>query len=298
MRIVSDCIPCISNMAISALRRLPISSERRQEIFTSILQIPAFQGMSWHLTSPEIIEQVWETICRETNQRDPFLQEKELQNQRVAAILPFLRDEVEKSEDPLRTATRLAIIGNSIDLMVDNHAVDIQQTVVHGLELPLPDHAYSAFSKKLHRTRNLVYLGDNSGEIVFDKLFMETIRDLLEIDIHFVVRSTPTMNDVTLKEANEIGISEVANIVENGVDGPVPGTVIRRCSQALNELLQSTDLIISKGGGNFDVLEEETDTLGTDVSFLLLCKCRPYRRYFGQKLYGPILWNIFSDQET
>lgn len=285
-------------MAISALRRLPISSERRQEIFTTILKIPAFQGMSWHLTSPEIIEKVWETICRETGQEDPFLQEKEAQNQRVAAILPFLQKEIEKAEDPLRTATQLAIIGNSIDLMIDNHAVNIQQTVVQGLELPLPEPAYSAFSKKLYESRKLVYLGDNSGEIVFDKLFMQTIRNLMEIDIDFVVRSIPTMNDVTLKEANEMGISEVANIVENGVDGPVPGTLVSRCSRELKKRLQSADFIISKGGGNFDVFEEEAHTIGTDVSFLLLCKCRPYHRYFDQELYEPILWNVFSDQKV
>ena len=285
-------------MAISALRRLPIPSERRQEIFTTILQIPAFQGRSWHLTSPVIIEKVWEIICRETGQRDPFLKEKELQNQRVAAILPFLKGEIAKAEDPLRTATQLAIIGNSIDLMIDNHAVDIQQTVVQGLELPLPEPAYSAFSKQLQRSRKLVYLGDNSGEIVFDRLLMQTIRDLMEIEIHFVVRSTPTMNDVTLKEAKVTGISEVANIVENGVDGPVPGTLVSRCSQELKEHLQSADLIISKGGGNFDVFEEEAHTIGTDVSFLLLCKCDPYRRYFGQELYTPILWNVFSDQKV
>lgn len=298
MRILPDCIPCIANMAISALRRLPISSERRQEIFTTILQVSAFRGRSWHLTSPEIIEQVWEIICRETDQPDPFLQEKELQNQRVADILPFLRNRIENAEDPLRTATQLAIIGNSIDLMIDNHAVDIQQTVVQGLELPLSEPAYSAFSKKLHGSRKLVYLGDNSGEIVFDKLFMQTIRrEFMEIDIHFVVRSNPVMNDVTLKEANEMGISEVASVIENGVDGPIPGTLVSRCSQELKEHLQSADLIISKGGGNFDAFEEEAHTTGTDVTFLLLCKCDPYRRYFDQELYEPILWNVFSDRE-
>jgi len=296
--IVPDCIPCISNMAVSALRCLPISSERQKEIFTAILEIPAFQGKSWHLTSPEIIEQVWETICRETDQRDPFLQEKELQNQRVAAILPFLQSEIEKAEDPLRKAVHLAVIGNSIDLMIDNHAADIQQTVIEGLRLPLPEPAYSAFSKKLNNSRKLVYLGDNSGEIVFDKLLMQTIRKRLEMDIHFVVRSTPTMNDVTLREATALGISEVANIVENGVDGPVPGTMFGRCSKTTKELLQSADLIISKGGGNFDAFEEDAETLGVDVSFLLLCKCHPYRRYFGQELFSPVLWNVFSDQET
>ncbi len=201
MRIELDCIPCIANMAVSALRSLNLSNERRREIFSAALQIPAFRGTPWHLTSPEIIEEVWQTICRETNQVDPFLREKELQNQRVADILPFLQDQIEKAEDPLRTAVHLAIIGNAIDLMIDNHAADIQRTVVQGLRLPLSDPAYSMFLKKLRRSRKLVYLGDNSGEILFDKLLMQAIRKYTETEIHFIVRSIPTMNDVTLREA-------------------------------------------------------------------------------------------------
>ena len=298
MRIEPDCISCIANMAVSALRCLTLSHEKCRDIFTAVLHIPAFQGMSWHLTSPEIIEEVWKTICRETDRPDPFLHEKEIQNQRVAAILPFLQDQIDNAEDPLRTAVHLAIIGNAIDLMIDNHAANIRQTVEEGLKAPLPEPAYSRFLKKLRGSRRLVYLGDNSGEIVFDKLFMQTIRKQLKMEIYFVVRSTPVMNDVTLREAQEMGMGEVANIVENGVVGPVPGTLYHRCSPKLKELLQTADLIISKGGGNFDTFEEKVGTLGTDVSFLLLCKCRPYCKYFNQDLYSPVLWNVFSDQET
>ncbi len=297
MRIEPDCIPCIANMAVSTLRRLSLSNERRREIFSAALQNQVFRGKSWHLTSPEIIEEVWQTICRETNQADPFLREKELQNQRVTAILPFLQDQIEKAEDPLRTAVHLAIIGNAIDLMIDNHATDIQQTVIQGLRLPLSDQAYSIFLKKLQRSRKLVYLGDNSGEIIFDKLLMQTIRQNTQTEIHFIVRSIPTMNDVTLREAESMGIPKVAKVVENGVDGPVPGTLFSRCSQTVKDLLHSADLIISKGGGNFDALEEDVHTLGTDVSFLLLCKCPPYCRYFGQELHSPVLWNVFPDQK-
>ncbi len=297
MRIEPDCIPCITRMAVSALGRLSLSDDRQREIFSEVLQNPALQGKSWHLTSPEIIEEVWNVICGETGQTDLYLQEKEIQNQRVASILPFLQAEVEKAQDPLRTAVHLAIIGNSIDLMMENHAADIQRTVIQGLQRPLPDRHYSTFLNKLKQSRKIVYLGDNSGELIFDKLLMETIQKNFSSHISFVVRSIPIMNDVTRREALSAGIDQVADIVENGVDGPFPGTIVRRCSENARELLHSADLIISKGGGNFDSFEEEVDAIGKDVSFLLLCKCQPYRRYFHQELYTPVLRNLFSEEK-
>ena len=109
-----------------------------------------------------------------------------------------------------------------------------------------------------------------------------------------MVRSVPTLNDATLKEAKSVGLDKIANVIENGIDGPLPGTLLRRCSSQVQDLVRRSDLIISKGGGNFDTLDEQRKHLNQNISFLLLSKCEPYYHHFGIKLYQPILANFYQ----
>jgi uncharacterized protein with ATP-grasp and redox domains len=116
---------------------------------------------------------------------------------------------------------------------------------------------------------------------------------LYQLEIVFVVRSVPTLNDATLVEAKSIGMDKIVKVIENGIDGPLPGTVLSRCSHEVNDFLSRSDLIISKGGGNFDTLDEERKHLQKKISFLLLSKCDPHFKNFGVNLYQPILANFF-----
>src|SRR5208283_2985854 len=104
----------------------------------------------------------------------------------------------------------------------------------------------------------------------------------------FAVRSVPTLNDATAQEAATVEMDKIAKIVENGIDGPLPGTVTARCSDQMKELTENADLILSKGGGNFDSIEEETH-LHDKILFMLMSKCVPLCNYFGTKMYDPIL---------
>ncbi|MGD9076184.1 MAG: ARMT1-like domain-containing protein, partial [Desulfobacteraceae bacterium] len=92
---------------------------------------------------------------------------------------------------------------------------------------------------------------------------IETIREGQDVEIFFVVRSVPILNDVTLREAQFVGMDRVATVIRNGIDSPLPGTILKRCSRELRELVERADLIISKGGGNFDTLDEESERNGT-----------------------------------
>ncbi len=103
----------------------------------------------------------------------------------------------------------------------------------------------------------------------------------------------PTLNDATLSEAKSVGLDKIATVIENGIDGPLPGTLLSRCSSEVKELVRQSDLIISKGGGNFDTLDEERKHLRKNISFMLLSKCEPYYKHFGVKIYDPILANYY-----
>jgi len=295
MLIKPDCIPCILNMSISMQSRLSLDEIRFKELYTEILGIPALRGQNWEVMGPEVIEDVMNILIRGVDNTDPFYSEKLNQNNRIQELYPYFRSCIGQAADPLYMAAKLAILGNSIDFMMSHGPSDIEKLITEKLEAPLPETAFSTFEKQLKRSHLIVYFCDNAGEIVFDKLFIETMREQYNPEIVFIVRNVPTLNDATIKEAKSVGIDRIATVVENGIDGPLPGTILRRCSSEVKERVRQADLIISKGGGNFDTLEEEAELLkNKNVTFMLLSKCRPYHAYFGVERYQPILANFFQ----
>ena len=293
MLLEADCVPCILRMSVAALRQLPLDENTIRELTAEILEIPALRGLDWNTTSAGVIEDIWRKIVRKTGSSDPFRFAKSNQNKKVMDLYPILKQMVNEAADPLYTAVKLAILGNSLDLMVADSAATFENSIKDRVKTPLPRKIYSAFEQQLRASNRLVYFGDNAGEIVLDKLLIETIKELHSAEIVFVVRSVPTLNDATLTEARSIGIDNIARVIENGIDGPLPGTLLGRCSSEVKDVVNRSDLIISKGGGNFDTLDEERNHLNKNISFLLLSKCEPYYRHFGVKLYEPILANYF-----
>ena len=294
MLIKLDCIPCILKMSITSIRQLPLDEGSVQELYCRVLEIPSLRGEFWDITSAEVVELVWKKIVNTTKNKDPLSSLKLEQNNRIMEIYPFLKKLVDEARDPLYTAVKLAILGNANDVMISDKRLDIENLIEEQLEMPLSRTMYGEFEQRVKESRLLVIFGDNSGEIVFDKLLIETIKKRHDIDVVFIVRNMPTLNDATVNEARSVGIGEIATIVENGIDGPCPGTILPRCSEEVNELVKRADLIISKGGGNFDTLDEETKgLLRTPISFMLLSKCEPYSKYLDVEVGLPILANVF-----
>lgn len=281
-------------MSTSAIRKLTDDEEVLKELTIKTLQIPALRGLDWGLTSPEVIEQVMEKIIETFQNPDPFKLIKAEQNKKGLELYPHLQQLIQESTDPLFTAVQLAIQGNFIDLMVSDRSTDVEKALGQELQHPIDEKAFLSFRDKLKKARLLVYLGDNSGEIVFDRILIETIQSFVDLEVIFVVRSFPSLNDVTLKEAEQVGMDQVARVISNGLEAPVPGTILYRCSSEFRELFRNSDLIISKGGGNFDTLEAEKNH-SKDITFLLLSKCLPYCRYFQTQMYKPILANFFQE---
>lgn len=294
MFIKPDCIPCILRMIISSLKKLPLDENSVTALYTEILEIPALRGLQWNTTSAEVIEVAWKKIVKTVNSPDPFYAEKLSQNEKIMALYPFLEKMVNTAPDPLKRAVKLSILGNSMDLMVADTALTIENSISEKIKAPVSNTNYSKFRQQLQTSRHLLIFGDNAGEIVFDKLLIETIKKTYEIEVVFVVRSIPTLNDATLTEAKAVGIDQIAKVIENGIDGPLPGTLLRRCSNQVQDLVRQSDLIVSKGGGNFDTLDEERKHLNKNISFLLLSKCEPYYQHFGINLYQPILVNHYQ----
>ncbi len=269
--------------------------ERRVEgIYQEILQIPALQGHYANTTNEEVVELVFKKIMKKIDSNDPFYEEKLKQNRMILAIYPGLKQAVNGAPNPLYEAVKLAIIGNSIDFMITDKSVDTLELIHERMEYDLPEETFKEFVGKLNSTRRLLYIGDNAGEIVFDRLLIETIKQGQDVEVFFVVRSVPILNDATLKEAQYVGMDKVATVIENGIDSPLPGTFLKRCSSEVRELVEEADLIISKGGGNFDTLDEERKRLDMNITFMFLSKCYPYKQHFNVELSNPIMANFFE----
>lgn len=294
MLIQPDCIPCILKMSLSVLRKLPLEEERMRELYGSILELPVLREPRRDMTSPEIIERVMEEITRATGNPDPFFSQKQEQNKAMLALYPQLRERLERSPNPLFTAVKLAIIGNSIDFMMCDEPNSLEDSILEKLKSHLHAAEYEAFAEQVKKSRQLLYIGDNSGEIVLDRLLVEIMKERYGVRVVFVVRGMPTLNDATGKEAEFTGMDRVTTVVGNGIGGPVPGTILRRSSGELRELFQQSDLVISKGGGNFDSLEEDLGVLKQNITFMLISKCYPYAQYFNVPVGQPILKNCFQ----
>jgi uncharacterized protein with ATP-grasp and redox domains len=158
--------------------------------------------------------------------------------------------------------------------------------------------AYLQWRSRLAKTRCLVYVGDNAGEIVLDRLLIQTIRERFETEVFFVHRSMATLNDATLEDARLAGLDRVATLRANGIQGPFPGTILKRCSPDIRDLLARSDLIISKGGGNFDTLDDQSAAIRCPLTFLLVSKCHPYYERFGVEPFRPILAIVPSDRSS
>ena len=293
MLLEADCIPCILRMSVAALRQIPLDEIAIRELAAEFLEIPALRGLDWNKTSAEVIEDIWRKIVMKVGAPDPFQSVKSNQNKKILAMFADLKQMVNEAADPLHMALKLAILGNSLDLMLADSAVSLETSIQTRIKAPLAPEVFSEFKRQLSASPKVVYFSDNAGEIVFDKLLIETIVKLHSPEIVLVVRSVPTLNDATLTEAHGVGVDHIARVIENGIDGPLPGTVLGRCSHEVNEVVRRADLIISKGGGNFDTLDEQKEHLQKKISFLLLSKCEPYRRHFGVEIYQPILANYY-----
>jgi uncharacterized protein with ATP-grasp and redox domains len=290
MLIKPECLACIYRMSLAAIREVISDEQTVKELMSEIVRITGARGVDWGLISSELIEATVKALAAALGNTDPFQLVKERQNRRGMELYPMLKTLVAKSEDPLHTALHLAILGNSQDVMWSEGSGDLEPIMTERLEASVPAGFYLEFKRRLENARSVVYFMDNSGEVIIDKVLIETLRQIHDPQVICVVRSEPTLNDVTREEARTVGLDEVSTVIDNGIDGPLPGTILARCSEEVRRLVQEADLIISKGGGNFDTLDEEK-VLGENTFFMLMCKCVPYQKLFGTELYYPVLWN-------
>ncbi|HME42923.1 MAG TPA: ARMT1-like domain-containing protein [Syntrophorhabdales bacterium] len=291
MHIWPDCIPCIEKMALG-LGRLALKDEARVRRFmTDVMKLPPLRGENWDVISPRVLREVWRMLLDYAGDRDPMREVKAEQNRRAMEIYPLAKKLVLKSPDVFLTALKLAIAGNELDAMVsvtEDGAIGMLKKLD---SFTLDVKSAEEFRRRLKRAKTIAYFIDNCGEIVFDKLFIETLKSMKKFDIAVVTRTVPILNDATLQDAQSVGLQEVARLVENGIQEAIAGTLVSEVSSEVKNLIDKADLLISKGVGNYDAFTEETWLRGR-LTMLYHGKCHPCCSATGARMGDLVVYNF------
>ena len=282
MKIHLDCIPCFQRQALQASRFVTDNEDLQEGILREV--VDELMATTWDTSPPEMARKVHRIVRERTGIDDPYREVKKEANRVALGMYPDMKERVERAADPLMTAVRLAIAGNIIDLgACENY--DLDGTIREVLVKPMKGDGYSRLREALEKATTLIYLADNSGEVVFDRVLIETILESYEIKkVVFVVKGAPIINDATLIEAKEAGLDRIPEVEFAKMGTGVPGSGSVRESKEFGRFLDSTDLVISKGQGNFEGLSHRED-----IFFLLMAKCSLVASELGAKAGDIIL---------
>jgi hypothetical protein len=273
-----DCFPCFLRQTIIALRYGTKNAQLREKILKAVLaDIEAADTGRPPAYATTFIHRRVRRMLR----KDPFKEIKSEYNQISLRLYPHLKKMVQDSSDPLWTASRLAIAGNVIDFGIFT-SVDIEGTIKRALDSPLAVDHYQSFRRALARSEEILYLLDNAGEVVFDRILIETLTSRGK-KVVAVVKGSPIINDCTFQDAREAGITDICEVIDNGSDGV--GTILEWTSQDFRERYDQYPFVISKGQGNFETLRDP----GKAIYYFFQSKCEVVSRELGLSLGSMIL---------
>lgn len=263
MKTYNDCIPCLVRQALDAARFVTADEKIHQTVLKKSLAAMAVMDMN---QSPPMMARLIQAVIAEvTGNKDPYKKVKKQCNTFCLDQLEGLRAMVERSEAPLETAIRLSIAGNIIDFGAFS-SIDTQ-TISDTIDSAMANKVTGDMDSLLDRLTSadtILWIADNAGEIVFDRLVLEQ----MDTDrVVFVVRGGAALNDATLEDAVGTGITDLVTTIDSGV--AIPGTVLDMCSSVFLKAFDRAGLIIAKGQGNYETLPHDDGR----IFFLFKAKC-------------------------
>jgi len=260
MKTYLDCYPCFLRQALEAARMAGADERQQKAVLDRVLDV--LGQIEPSSTPPEIGDQVHRIVRQEVSNSDPYRAAKEASTRQALALYPRLKSLLAEANDPLEIGVRLSIAGNIIDLAVSGE-YDLWDTVERVLAQPFAINDGVALREALSGAGQVLYLADNAGETVFDRVLIEA----LDMPVIYAVKGGPILNDATRDDALAAGVDRVAEVTSTGSDAP--GTILDRCSEEFRRLYDEARLVIAKGQANYETLSEE----GPKVFFLLQTKC-------------------------
>jgi len=266
MNISDECVGCIINQSFKVADAIKADEILKHKLTTTVQRMS--KDFSFSDTPPEIAAYVYEEMAHIANKDDLYEEIKELSTHKALSFVPHLEKTLQASENKFLTATKIAVAGNVIDLAsAIEFALEEELEKVFHTEFTNRD--YEILYEKLATAKRVLIIGDNVGEHVFDHMYIQVLKELFEdIEFYYMVRGNPIINDVTLKEAYEMGFDEICKVVDSGVN--TPGFTYSRANEESKKLFDEVDLIISKGMGNYECISPASRE---NICFLLKIKC-------------------------
>lgn len=260
MKAYLDCYPCFFVQVLNTMRLITSDEE---EIWKVLKAVSSFlPRLSFDATPPEIGREIYRIISDMTGVEDPYREIKKSCTQQALDLYPDVKEKVKKAGNSLLAAVKAAVAGNIIDFGAQAQ-FDIKKDLGRILEQDFAVNDFERFDRMVKKSKKVVYLADNAGETVFDRVLIEE----MAVPVIYAVRDKPVINDAVMEDAVEAGMDRVAQVISSGSDAP--GTILDYCSDDFRDILKSADLIISKGQGNYEAL---SDVQGP-IFFLLKSKC-------------------------
>lgn len=256
MRAFLDCMPCIIRQGLQSARLTSADESQQRQVMQKLL---AELSQADPSATPVALGLIAQSVAEEvTGCRDAYAGVREQCNRDALRLYPRLKEIVESADDRLLTAAKLAIAGNIIDFGALGEDFDIEGTISRVLASPPSVDDYPKFVERVREASRVLYLADNAGEIVFDRVLVE---ELSRKQVTVAVRSRPYINDAILADAETVGLTDVARVIGAPIH---PET-----SPELKEAWRAADLIVAKGQANYESYSEAEGP----IFFLLIAKC-------------------------
>lgn len=285
MKISRECIQCLARQAVEIAEEATSNVARQEEIIK--MSLKELGEIDFNETAPEIAFRMHQHAKHITGVNDPYLRLKKQYNEIAKEIYDKITEEkwLDKAEDPFDMACRLAIAGNIIDFSVGLklEQLDIVKSVEESIKHDIFGAGTTALREAVEKSKHIMYIADNSGEIIFDKFLLE---NLPVNKVTYVVKGGPIVNDATMEDAISTGVVDLVRVIDNGHSAQ--GTILKDCSSTFKSEFSKADLIISKGQANFETLSDIKDKT---IFYLLRAKCSSVAAAIGCKQMDYVLIN-------
>lgn len=289
MKADASCYLCCLKKTQSLLEQYKINSEEKIIISKRVCKFLA--DVSQETSAPEILKNCIDIANKYIDCNDAYAEKKYLYNKYLLDKEDKIITQIVKHENPEILALYYAVLGNYIDFgaLDEVHTEQLENLLQTVNDINLDKKTVDKLFAQLSSAKNLVYITDNAGEIVLDKIFLKQLKSkYADLNIKIIVRGEPILNDATIEDIKTIGLDKLFKIIPNGTN--IPGTSLKHISAEALSCINNADVIIAKGQGNFETLRG----CNKNIFYLFLCKCKLFTEKFGVRQFTAVIKNEFE----
>ncbi|MDO5479113.1 MAG: ARMT1-like domain-containing protein, partial [Clostridia bacterium] len=282
-RLNSACIECLTKKHLTAY---PENAKETDKLSYMKKMLGVISEANDDMSAPELVEEINKIKEEFFGRGDDYSEIKKHFNALMLKEEPSLTAEIEKAENSFKKALSFAMAANYIDFgaMYKVDEETLKESFYNKKEEHFPEE--EKLYSDLKKAKNLLYITDNCGEIVADKIFIkEIMKEFPHLSVKAMVRGKEVLNDATIEDATDVGLDLIVPVIPNGTG--VPGTSIKKLSPEAKKAFDEADVIISKGQGNFETLMYS----GKNIYYIFMCKCSMFAKRFNVEPLSGMLLN-------